>query len=94
MLIFDCVVGGAFIGCIGLIVIPSLAVALMLMFSCLIVGGIRQWLMGTVFMAAAIAGSVAILGPADGPHSPLLTSMVSILSTGIYICVTAYYSHQ
>jgi len=94
MLIFDCVVGGAFIGCIGLIVIPSLAVALMLMFSCLIVGGIRQWLMGTVFMAAAIAGSVAILGPADGPHSPLLTSIVSILSTGIYICVTAYYSHQ
>lgn len=94
MLIFDCVIGGAFIGCIGLIVIPSLSVALMLMFSCLIVGGIRQWVMGTVFMAAAIAGSVAILGPADGPHSPLLTSIVSILSTGLYICVTAYYSHQ
>ena len=94
MLIFDCVVGGAFIGCIGLIVIPSMAVALMLMFSCLIVGGIRQWLLGTVFMASAIAGTVAILGPADGPHSPLLTSIVSILSTGIYICVTAYYSHQ
>ena len=94
MLIFDCVVGGAFIGCIGLIVIPSLAVALMLMFSCLIVGGIRQWVLGTGFMAASIAGAVAIVGPADGPHSPLLTSIVSILSTGLYICVTAYYSHQ
>ncbi|MBC7184821.1 MAG: adenylate cyclase, partial [Marinobacter sp.] len=94
MLIVDCLIGGGFIGCIGLVVMPSLSVALMLMFSCLIVGGIRQWLLGTGVMAATIAVTVAIFGPADGPHAPLLTMIVSLLSTGLYICVTAYYSHQ
>ena len=37
MLLTDCAIGGGFVGCIGLIAIPSVAVALMLMFSCLIV---------------------------------------------------------
>eukprot|EP00003_Mantamonas_plastica_P017604 TRINITY_DN2912_c0_g3_i1.p1 TRINITY_DN2912_c0_g3~~TRINITY_DN2912_c0_g3_i1.p1 ORF type:complete len:480 (-),score=63.60 TRINITY_DN2912_c0_g3_i1:3456-4895(-) len=94
MLFADCAGGGMFIGCIGLVAIPSVSVALMLMFSCLIVGGIRQWLVGTGFMLAAIAASIAIVGPADTLQSPLLTSIVAIASTGLYICVTAYYSHQ
>ncbi|QSP94115.1 adenylate cyclase [Marinobacter salinisoli] len=95
MLIFDCVVGGAFVGCIGLVAIPSASVALMLMFSCLIVGGIRQWMLGTGFLVATTAATLAVAGgPAENFHAPLLTSIVSILATGIYICVTAYYSHQ
>jgi class 3 adenylate cyclase len=94
MLMVDCIIGGAFIGFIGLVAIPSVSVVLMLMFSCLIVGGIRQWLLGTGFIAAATAASVAIAGPAPSLQVPLLTSIVAIVSTGIYICVTAFYSHQ
>lgn len=94
MLIVDCVIGGGFIGCIGLVAIPSVSVALMLMFSGLIIGGIRQWLFGTLFMAAAIAAAAAMVGPAENLQSPLLTSVLSLLATGLYICVTAFYSHQ
>ena len=94
MLLCDCVVGGAFIGLMGLIVVPSIAVVLMLMFSCLIVGGIRQWLFGVMLMTLAIGAGLSITGPAASLESPLLVSIVSMLATGLYICVTAFYAHQ
>ncbi|MDL0433129.1 adenylate/guanylate cyclase domain-containing protein [Marinobacter sp. TBZ242] len=94
MLLGDCAIGGGFVGCIGLIAIPSVAVVLMLMFSCLIVGGIRQWLIGTVIMAVSGAIAVAVVGPAESFQSPMITSIIAILATGLYICVTAFYSHQ
>src|SRR5690554_389020 len=93
MLLVDCIIGGSFIGVIGLVAIPSVSIVLMLMFSCLIVGGVRQWLFGTALTAASLAATVAASGTADSFQSPLLTSIVSIMATGIYICVTAYYSH-
>ncbi len=94
MLLVDCAIGGGFIGTIGLVVIPSISVLLMLMFSCLIIGGVRQWVFGSLLTIAAAAVAVWIVGLAPSPHSPLLTSLVSILATGSYICVTAFYSHQ
>jgi len=94
ILLLDCVMGGAFIGTIGLTAIPSAAIALMLMFSCLIVGGVRQWLYGTTLTIIALTVSVTSLGVAEQLHAPLLTSLVAVLATGTYICVTAYYSHQ
>ncbi|WP_166261429.1 adenylate/guanylate cyclase domain-containing protein [Marinobacter salicampi] len=94
MLLFDCVVGGAFVGLIGLIATPSIAVVLMLMFSCLIVGGIRQWFYGFVLMATAAALGVSISGVADSLESSLLLGSAAMLATGLYICVTAFYAHQ
>lgn len=94
MLTADCIIGGGFIGCIGLVAIPSASVVLMLMFSALIIGGIRQWLIGCVLMTASILGFLALSGSAPSYQSPLLTSMLSILTTGVYICVTAFYAHQ
>lgn len=94
MLLLDCAIGGGFIGTIGLVAIPSVAVTLMLMFSCLIVGGIRQWLYGTLFMIVGMVIAVGVVGTADSLQSPLITSIVAILATGLYICVTAFYSHQ
>src|SRR5690606_9632522 len=88
----DCIIGGSFIGVIGLIAIPSVSIVLMLMFSCLIVGGVRQWLFGTALTAASLAATVAASGTADSFQSPLLTSIVSIMATGSSICVSAYYS--
>ena len=94
MLLVDCAVGGGFIGTIGLVVIPSISVLLMLMFSCLIIGGLRQWVFGTFITIASAGAGVWIVGLAPSPHSPLATGVVAILATGSYICVTAFYSHQ
>lgn len=94
MLIVDCLIGGALVGAIGLVAIPSVSVMLMLMFSCLIIGGLRQWLFGTVFMFTTLSIGLAVCGPAESFQAPLLTGIVSILATGLYICVTAFYSHQ
>lgn len=94
MLIVDCITGGIFIGCIGMNAVPTLCVLLMIMFSCLIIGGFRQWMIGTGFLTVATVATVAIVGPAETFETPLFTSMLSIAVTGIYICVTAFYSHQ
>ena len=94
MLLVDCLIGGAFVGSIGLIAVPSLSVTLMMMFSCLIVGGVRQWLMGTGFMGVSAGLTLAACGPAANFEAPLMTSILAILSSSLYICVTAYYSHQ
>ncbi len=94
MLLVDCAIGGSFVGLIGLVAVPSIAVVLMLMFSCLIVGGIRQWLFGLVLLIIAIPLGCSISGFSDSFESPLLLSIVSILATGLYICVTAFYAHQ
>jgi adenylate cyclase len=94
MLLVDCAIGGGFIGTIGLVVIPSISVVLMLMFSCLIIGGVRQWVFGSLITIAAAGAAVSVVGLAPSPQSPLLTSIIAILATGCYICVTAFYSHQ
>lgn len=94
MLLIDCVVGGGFVGLVGLVVIPTIAVVLMLMFSCLIVGGVRQWLIGSLFLSLAAIVGAGIGGPPDSFESPLLLSSVSMIATGLYICVTAFYAHQ
>ncbi len=94
MLLVDCLIGGAFVGSIGLIAVPSLSVTLMMMFSCLIVGGVRQWLLGTGFMGVSAGLTLAACGPAANFEAPLMTSILAILSSSLYICVTAYYSHQ
>ncbi|EON92335.1 adenylate/guanylate cyclase [Marinobacter lipolyticus SM19] len=94
MLIVDCLIGGGFVGAIGVVAIPSVSVMLMLMFSCLIIGGFRQWVFGSVFMTASLFIGLAIFGPAESFQAPLITSILSLLATGLYICVTAFYSHQ
>lgn len=94
MLLVDCAIGGGFIGTIGLVVIPSVSVLLMLMFSCLIIGGVRQWVFGTLITFIGMVVALSVVGLAESPHSPLLTSLIAILATGSYICVTAFYSHQ
>lgn len=94
MLFFDCLIGGTFMGLIGLVAIPSVSVAVMLMFSCLIVGGVRQWLLGSTLMLATLAATVALFGKASSLEVPTITAIVSLLATGTYICVSAFYSHQ
>lgn len=94
MLLMDCLFGGIFVGVIGMVIIPSLAVLMMLTFSCLLVGGMRQWLLGTGCFLSSGAASLWLFGLAPSPSAPILLSMVAVISTGLYICITAYYAHQ
>ncbi|SFR42753.1 Adenylate cyclase, class 3 [Marinobacter daqiaonensis] len=93
LLLGECIIGGAVIGLTGLTPVPALAMTLMLMFSCLIVGGIYLWFYGTLLLSAVAGLVVGLMGVTDDFTTPVLTSVVSLLGTGIYICVTAYYTH-
>ncbi|MAA63365.1 MAG: adenylate cyclase [Alteromonadaceae bacterium] len=94
MLLIDCAIGGAFIGLVGLIAIPSFAIFMMLTFSCMLIGGIRQWLWGMLCFSVTTVTVFALHGPAPTFNSPLLLSMVALFATGLYIGITAYYAHQ
>lgn len=95
MLALDCFLGGGFAGAIGLIAVPSLAVIIMLMFSGLILGGIRLWATGSLITAiGAFTGLYLCNGVAPSLQSGLALSVVSIIATGLHICLTAYYAHQ
>ncbi|WP_175528366.1 adenylate/guanylate cyclase domain-containing protein [Marinobacter mobilis] len=94
MLMLDSTFAGVLVGFLGLVAIPSTAVVITVMFSCLMVGGVRLWVTGTLLMATTTVLSSAFLGTAESLHTPLLTSIVSVAASGVYICITAFYSHQ
>jgi len=94
MLLVDCVVAGIFIGMIGLLAAPSISITIMVVFHCLIVGGISQGLLGLLCVSIFAAGTMGLHGMAPYFEVPLLTTTVSILAPGIHICLTAYYAHQ
>ncbi|MFW5823826.1 MAG: adenylate/guanylate cyclase domain-containing protein [Marinobacter sp.] len=94
LLLVECIIGGTVIGLTGLTPVPSLAMALMLMFSCLIVGGLYLWFYGSLLLGAAAGLVVGLFGLTNDLTTPPLTSLVSLVGTGIYICVTAFYTHQ
>ncbi|MEQ5833482.1 adenylate cyclase [Marinobacter sp. R17] len=94
MLLVDCALGGAFAGTIGLVATPSLSIMMMLMFSCMLLGGLRQWLFGIFWFALTALAGLALNGMAVSLQAPLSLSIVAILATAAFICITAFYAHQ
>ncbi|WP_026224274.1 MASE2 domain-containing protein [Marinobacter gelidimuriae] len=43
LLLIDCAISGAFIGSLGLVSISAATIALMVTFTCFVVGGLKQW---------------------------------------------------
>ncbi|MBT8765107.1 adenylate/guanylate cyclase domain-containing protein [Metapseudomonas boanensis] len=90
----DALHAGAAAALLGFSVVPSLMVLLTLCFSAMILGGLSQMLL--VLIAATVSVTLVglLLQPAfkDGP--PVLVSLVSILFTTAYICITAFFVHQ
>uniref|UniRef100_UPI0030DC402C adenylate/guanylate cyclase domain-containing protein n=1 Tax=uncultured Marinobacter sp. TaxID=187379 RepID=UPI0030DC402C len=94
LLLAECTIVGLLIGATGLVPIPSMAMVLMMMFSCLIIGGTRMWLYGSLLIGAGAGLMAGLFGVSGHQDTPLLTSIVALVSTGVFICVTAYYTHQ
>lgn len=94
MLLVDCVLGGLFIGGIGLLAIPSTAMLMMVMFSCLIVGGLRQWTQGSALLIIGMIPTAYYSGVTNLFNAPPLTSIVAVLATTLYVSVVGFYAHQ
>jgi len=94
LLFIDALHAGAALALLGFSVVPSLMAVLILLFSALVIGGLRY--MG---LAALIACSAAVLCAALGGfelnhETPSLVALVSIAFATLYICITAYFVHQ
>jgi class 3 adenylate cyclase len=94
MLLVDCVLGGLFIGKIGMLAIPSTAVLMMVMFSCLIIGGLRQWAQGSALLIIGMIPMAYYSGITNLFNAPPLTSIVAVLATTLYVSVVGFYAHQ
>ncbi len=94
LLLVDALLSGPIVVLIDFSLVPTLLFILMLNFSCIIVGGMKIWLYGNLIWFTSVCISSLYFGFNIAPPTPILVSIVSGISVGIYICVTAYYTHQ
>lgn len=73
---------------------PTLFLLIMLNFSLIIVGGMSSWLYGNIAFLGGFTITSIVIGLEFAPPTPPVLSIVSGLCCAIYVCVTAYYTHQ
>ncbi len=94
LLSLDGLHAGAGIVLLSFSLVPSLMFLLTLGFSALVIGSLRHLLI-TVLMVVLGVGLTSLLVPLHfAGVTPVLVSLVSILFTTLYVCITAYYVHQ
>jgi adenylate cyclase len=94
LLVLDALHCGAALALLGFSVVPSLMCLLTLVFSSLVIGGLRH--MGLALLVA-LSGTLVtslLINLQLNPHTPALVALVSIFFTTLYICITAYFVHQ
>ena len=72
----------------------SLFSIIMLSFSCIVVGGMRLFLLGSLSASISLIVSTFIFGLEFAPPEPIIVTLVAGIGAGIYVAVTAYYTHQ
>ncbi len=93
-LLADSFLAGLQIVLIEFSVVPSLFIFLMLQFSLIIVGGMKSWLVGSLFCLAGITVTSILYGFHLAEATPFSVAIASGLGAAMYVCVTAYYTHQ
>jgi len=93
-LLIDGAIAGLSIVLIDFSLTTTIFYLLMASFSFIIVGGIRVWLLGNLVLLVSLILSSMVFGLNFAPTEPPLVSIVAGLGTGIYVSVTAYYTHQ
>lgn len=94
LLVLDAFIGGHILVLLNFSLVPMLFFLLMLNFSFIIVGGMTSWLYGALATFSSVIISTLIYGLDFASSTPLSVSIVSGVATGIYVCVTAHYTHQ
>ncbi|ARU57108.1 adenylate cyclase [Oleiphilus messinensis] len=94
ILVIDAFIVGCTFVVLGFSLTPTLFMMLMLHFSLIIVGGMKSWLFGTLACLFGIISASIVYGIELADVTPVPVSVVSGLGTAIYVCVTAFYTHQ
>jgi class 3 adenylate cyclase len=93
-LLFDGIIVGVVIVLIDFSLSVTIFNLLMASFSFIVVGGMSVWLKGNLFLVASTIIASMIFGLDFAPDAPMLLDLVAGLSAGVYVSVTAYYTHQ
>lgn len=93
-LLIDGAIAGLSVVLIEFSTMASIATLLMASFSFIIVGGMRVWLLGNLVMLVSMILSTLAFGLDFAAAEPVIVSIVAGLGAGIYVSVTAYYTHQ
>ncbi len=95
---YSVLIDAVFIGAVLVLVDFSLTVTLfsivMAVFSYIVVGGMRLFVMGTLLTIISTLISTMVLGLDFAGTEPVIVSLIAGIGTGIYVSVTAYYTHQ
>ncbi len=94
LLLLDAVILGPTLVLLDFSLVPTILFILMMNFSFIIVGGVKSWLNGNLAWFTGLCLATLYFGLELAPPTPIIVSIVSGISVGIYICVTAYYTHQ
>ena len=94
LLLIDSAISGAFIGSLGLVSISAATIAVMVMFTCFVVGGLKQWAMGSLILFAAALAVFFLFNPDHTITLPPNADLLAVIVAGVYICATALFSHQ
>lgn len=91
-------IDGAIVGFMMVIIQFSLTATLfslvMASFSFIVVGGMRVFLLGNLVLIISMIVSSMIIGLDFAPPEPAIVSIVAGIGSGIYVAMTAYYTHQ
>lgn len=94
LLFIDAVHSGAAIALLGFSVVPSLMIVLTLVFSALIIGGLRFLGLALLITVSAMVLTSVVIQPELKATTPTLVALISVLFSTLYICITAYFVHQ
>ncbi len=93
-LLIDGAIAGLSVVLIEFSMVATITTILMASFSFIIVGGMRIWLLGNFVLIISMIVSTMIFGLDFAASEPPLVSIVAGLGAGVYVSVTAYYTHQ
>jgi class 3 adenylate cyclase len=94
LLLIDSAISGVFIGSLGLVSISAATIALMMMVTCFVVGGLKQWASGSLILSAAALAVFFLFNPGSAITLPPVADLLAVIVAGVYICATALFSHK
>ncbi|TLX58190.1 adenylate cyclase [Stutzerimonas nosocomialis] len=94
LLCLDAVNAGCAVVLLGFAAVPGLMFLLILGFSALVTGGLRNFLMALTAVCITI-GLCSLVVPVEmAGTTPTLVSLVCIVFAMLYVCITAYFVHE
>jgi adenylate cyclase len=94
LMFIDALHAGTFTALMGFAVVPSLMIILILSFSSLINSGLRALALSLLVACSGAVLTSAVTGLHFKGSSPIALSVVSVLFSALYICISAYFVHE